>query len=224
MTDLTNLIANAVAEKMTPEFIDSEIITRVEKLVIESIDRALRTYSETGKLIEKAVEDALRINQLDLPSYGEVVTKMLKAQIEATVAPVVAGRLAADMQELLKLAPEQIKLSEIAKDMLGSHDGDAYGEVITVICEDAEPGRARWIYLDDDQHFEEHDKYKCKIRILLSGDNTISGSYIGEHKYKHGDGWIGRVHGLEQCVRAWTACGTKIIPDIDYVSTSVGDY
>lgn len=223
MNEFSDLIANAVAAKMTPEFIEKEVDTRVEKLITESVSQALGIYSETGKAIKAAVENALRVNDIDLPSYGEVVTKILKAQIEANVAPLVAGRLAADMQELLKLAPETIKLSEIAKDMLERHDGDAYGDVITVICEDAEPDRARWIYLDEDEHFEERDKYKCKIRILLSGDNTISGAYVGEHKYKS-EGWIGRSYGLEQSVRAWLACGTKIIPDIDFVCTAVGDY
>lgn len=223
MNEFTDLIANAVAAKMTPEFIEKEIDTRVEKLITESIDRALRSYSDTGKAIETAVENSLRVNNLDLPLYGDVVTRILKAQIEATVAPLVAGRLSADMQELLKLAPESIKLSEIAKEMLRQHDGHEYGEVITVICEDEEPGRARWIYLDEDEHFEERDKYRCKIRILLSGDNTISGAYIGEKQSQKGS-WIGRSYGLEQSVRAWVACGTKIVPDIDFVCTSVGDY
>jgi hypothetical protein len=39
-----------------------------------------------------------------------------------------------------------------------------------------------------------------------------------------GKSWIGRAHGLEQKLRAYVACGTKIVVDEDCVVTSVGDY
>lgn len=123
MTELTNLISSAVAAKMTPDFIEKEVNSRVDKLIVESVDRALRGYSDTAKLIEKAVQDALRVDHLDLPSYGAIVTQMLKTQIEARVAPLIAGRLAADMDELLGLAPKEVKLSEIADQMREQHEG-----------------------------------------------------------------------------------------------------
>jgi hypothetical protein len=218
--DLSTLISDAVATKMTPEFIEKEVATRVDKLIVESVDRALRSYSDTGKLIEKAVEDALKIERLDLPSYGSIVTQMLKAQLEATVAPLVAGRLAADMEELLKLAPKEVKLSEIAGFMRESHDGDSYGDVITVIVERSEY-RSTWIYLDEEAHYERRDKYKCRHSILLSEDGTISSARTSERDV--GKSWIGRAHGLEQKLRAYVACGTKIVIDEDHVVTSVGD-
>lgn len=202
VTDFADLISRAVSAKMTPEFIEKEVNTRVEKLIIESVDKALRSYSDTGKLIEKSVEDALKVNQLDLPSYGEIVTQMLKVQIEACVAPLVAGRLAEDMEELLKLAPKEVKLSEIADAMRERHDGEAYGPVITVIVGESDYG-STWIYLDEEQHFAERDKYKCKHSILLSKDGTISSARTAEQD--SGKGWIGRAYGLEQKLRAYVA-------------------
>jgi len=35
---------------------------------------------------------------------------------------------------------------------------------------------------------------------------------------------LGRGYGIEQLIRAWYACGTKIILDEDHVVTSEGDY
>jgi len=219
--ELGNLISAAVTAKMKPEFIEKEVNSRVEKLIVESVDRALRSYSDTGKLIEKAVEDALKVERLDLPSYGSMVTQMLKAQIEATVAPLIAGRLAEDMEELLKLAPKEVKLSEIADLMRQEHSEEAYGPVITVIVEHTEY-RSTWIYLDEDEHRERRDKYKCKHSILVSEDGKISSARTSERET--GKNWIGRAHGLEQKLRAYVACGTKIIIDEDAVVTSVGDY
>ena len=219
--DLGGLISRAVAEKMTPEFVEKEIASRVDKLVRESIDDALRTYSTTGKLIKSAVEDALKVDRIDLPSYGDVVSKILKAQIEANVSDLVQGKLAEDMAELLSLAPKTIKLSEIAAEMLEQHS-DKYGEVITVIVERNERGSA-WVFLDEDNVYRSREKYQAKIRMLIGQDLRISHASIGDRDMSKSQS-IGRAYGLEQKIRAYVACGTEIVIDEDFVTTSVGDY
>lgn len=220
---LSSLISAAVARRMTPDFIEKEVQTRVDKLIVESIDRALRSYSDTGKLIEKAIEEALRVDRLDLPSYGATVAGMLKTQIEARVAPLVAGQLAADMDELLKLAPKEVKLSEIAAYMLKSHEEEGdWGPRITVDVERNDYG-STWIKLDDEEALERRDLYKAKFRLLVDKDGRISGFYAGEDKVS-AKSWIGAAYGIEQKLRAYVACGTKLIIDEDAVVTSVGDY
>ena len=82
--NLTNLISAAVAAKMTPDFIEKEVNSRVEKLVIECIDRSFRSYSDTAKQVEEAVTAALKVDRLDLPSYGAMVTAMLKSRRTTT--------------------------------------------------------------------------------------------------------------------------------------------
>ncbi len=220
--NLSTLISAAVTAKMTPDFIEKEVNTRVDKLIVESIDRALRTYSDTGKKIEKAVEDALRVDRLDLPSYGSTVMAILRGQIEARVSEVVSGRLSADMEELLSLAPKEMKLSAIADDMRERHENDGkWGQVITVLVESTEY-KSVWLYLDEDEAYEHRDKYKCKHRLLLSDDGTIASATVDGRSMndtKH----IGRSYGLAQKIRAWVACGTRIELDEDNVITSVGD-
>lgn len=215
------LITDAVTTRLTPEFIEKEVHTRVDKLIVESIDRALRTYSDTGQMIEKAVADALRVERLDLPTYGNMVAAMVKSQIEATVAPLIAGRLAQDVDELLKLAPASIKLSQIAAAMLAQHE-DSYGEVITVIVERSEYG-STWVYLDDESVVEDRLKYNCNYRLLIGKDGKIASATLRQHDInstKH----FGNSYGLEQRLRAYFACGTVIEIDEDAVVTSVGDY
>lgn len=223
MSDFSTLIADAVAAKLTPEFIVAEIDTRVSKLIVESVDKALRTYSDTGKLIEKAIEDALRVDRLDLPSYSSTVLGILKEQIEARVAPLVAGQLAADMDTLLHLAPTEIKLSKIAEDMITNrHAGDDWGEVITVILDETEYG-SRWLYLDDEHHYDDRDKYKCDYHVLIGKDGKVSSATIRSRSMsdtKH----VGVDYGLGQKIRAWHACGTAIELDVDNVVIGVGDY
>lgn len=220
---LSGLISAAVAAKLTPDFIEKEVNSRVEKLIIEVIDRMLRTYSDTGKEIERAVGEALRVERLDLPSYGSIVTAMLKAQIEARVSELVSGRLAADMEELLNLAPKEVKLSEIAAEMLKRHeDMGKYGDVITVHVEETEYG-STWLYLDEDRHHRPHDKHLCAHRLLISKGGTISSATINHHPAIDTQ-YIGMSYGLAQKIRAWVACGTVIVLDEDCVNISIGDY
>ena len=220
---LDEAISHSVAAKLDSAFVEKEIDIRVQKLVSKVVDRALRSYSETGKLIEQKIEEALRVDRLDLPSYGETVSKILKAQIEAKVSKLVAGKLAADMDELRNLAPQEIRLSAIAEEMLQEHRDDGkHGNVITVMVERNEYGSA-WVYLDEDEVHSERDKYQCKHRLLVLDDGTISGASIAHRDIKKSL-HVGRAYGLEQKLRAYVACGTKLILDDDAVITGVGDY
>lgn len=222
MTDFTSLIADAVAAKMTPEFIEKEVGARVDKLLVESVDSALRSYSDTGKQIREAVENALRVEGLDLPTYGQVVAQMLKVQIEDRVSALVSGQLAKDMDELLSLAPREVKLSEIAKQMLDEHADDEWGDLITVIVEDDTHGYSR-VYLDERGVYEERDKYKCRYRLGVDGKGKIYSASIDDRDLKSSQ-HIGRSYGVGQMIRAYVACGTTIILDVDSVATGKADY
>jgi hypothetical protein len=227
MTDnLTGLISAAVAGKMTPEFIEKQVDTRVEKLVIESIDSALRSYSDTGRMIEKAVQEALRVDRLDLPSYGTVVTAMLQRQIEGRVSELVEGRLSKDMADLLSLAPKEIKLSEIADGMRerykDRHD-HAWGPVISVVVEESE-GVAGYfrIGLDEDEA-EKRRCRDCAHEIAIDKEGKIYSATLEGRSIKD-TSRLGRSYGLDQLIRGWFACGTTIIIDRYDVVTSEGDY
>lgn len=220
-TNLGEAVSRAVAEKLSAAFVEKEVETRIGKLVVEAVDTALRSYSETGKLIREAVEAALRVDRLDLPSYGSIVSGMLKEQIEARVSELVAGRLAADMEELLSLAPKEVKLSEIAKQMIEQGDhGVEYGEAITVIVDRERRYGSIWVYLDETTALSDADKHRCRHRFLVREDGTIAAATVEGRNSKQ----IGVSYGIDQKLRSYVACGTKIILDEDNVSIGIGDY
>jgi hypothetical protein len=220
--ELSNLISDAVARRMTPDFIEKEVETRVDKLIVESIDRALRSYSDTGNLIEQSVAASLAVSSIDLPSYGSTVAAMVRAQVEVRVAEVVRGRLAEDVTELLSLAPATVKLSEIADGMRKRHEGENYGPVITVIVEPNDYG-STWVYLDENEVRDRRDKYRCDYRMLISDAGKIASATLLEADV-NSTTTLGRTYGLGQLIRAYYACGTVIEIDEDAVVTSVGDY
>ncbi|HCQ53589.1 hypothetical protein [Brevundimonas diminuta] len=223
MTDTIDLINKAVAETMTPEFVKSQVAARVEKLVIEAVDASLRSYSDIGKQIQEAVAASLQVNDLHLPSYGQLVTGMIEKQVKDHAGALINARLAEDIRELLNIAPAEIKLSEIAEGMIeGRHGVDDYGEVITVIVDRSGYG-STWLYLDEEEHRSDRDKFLCRNRVLLREDGTISCASIDNRDLKDTQR-IGRTWGLDDKIRAYYAAGTKIILDEDFVVTSVGDY
>lgn len=218
--NLGETISKAVAATLTPEYVEVQVLARVNKLIDGAVEDALRSYSENGKLITAAVQDAMRVDRLDLPSYGSVVARVLKAQIEAIVADTVAGQLAKDMAELLSLAPKEVKLSDIAKDLIAEGDDEQrYGPVITVIVERADRGFVH-IYLDSSP---ERDKHRCEHQLHMNAEGEIYSATVDHCDVKKSKR-IGRSYGLDQKLRAYVACGTKIIVDEDDVVTSVGDY
>ncbi|NBB64297.1 hypothetical protein GVN18_34100 [Pseudomonas sp. ODNR1LW] len=220
MTDTIDLINKAVAEVMTPDFVKEQVATRVEKLVVEAVNDALRSYSDIGKQIKEAVPASLQVNDLNLPSYGLLVTGMIEKQVKDHAGALIDARLAEDIRELLNIAPAEIKLSEIARDMIKDRHDDGYGEVITVIVEPNEYG-STWLYLDEEEHLR--DKYLCQHSLLLKEDGTIRSARIDKRDLKDTQN-IGRSYGLPDRIRAYYAAGTRIILDEDAVVTSVGDY
>lgn len=222
MTDTTDLINKAVAEIMTPDFVKSQVATRVQKLVVEAVDDALRSYSDIGQQIKEAVKASLKVNDLNLPSYGLLVTGMIEEKVKDHAAALIDARLSEDIRELLSVAPAEIKLSEIAEDMITRHREDGgYGAVITVIVVRNDYGTT-WLYLDEDEHHADRDKYQCRHSLLLKKDGTISSARIDKRDLKDTQ-HIGRGYGLPDKIRAYYAAGTRIILDEDAVSTSVGD-
>lgn len=220
---LSKLITGAVAERMTPEFVEKQVIERTDKLITDAIDHALRSYSKTGKLIEEAVENALRVDRLDLPSYGETVAALLKSQIDEKVSILLAGKLAEDMDNLLKLAPKEVRLSEIAEYMLKDHEEDgAYGEVITVEVERSSYcSDYAYIYLDEKE--ANTPNKGCPISLHVCPKGKILSANLGRYELKSST-FVGRRYGLEQRILAYYACGTRIIIDEDNVVVSCGDY
>ena len=228
MTDKTllpDIVATAVAETLTPEYVQNAIQKRVAELVADAVNEALRGYSDNGKLIRDAVKNSLRVASLDLPAYGHLVSDMLQRKIEASVSELIAGQLAQDMDKMLRLAPKEVKLSEIAEGLMQPFKDDGnYGHEITVIVEETEYG-STWVTLDDEK-WSNTSSHPPKAEILLSSEGTIFSATVRDFPYtasfgdKHkGSNRFGAFADLEGKLRAYHACGTKIILDEDDVVT-----
>ena len=248
-TDIAALAAEALANATAPEKVREIVEREIGKTVEEAIKQSVRSYSPFGRALEKKLEEAMGINDLNLPSYGQMLTDLVQRLVQKHVSDLIGARLEEDLTDILKIAPKTIKLSEITSKMLENHSDD-YGPVITCIVEDeSESDSDFWgpswtVYLDDTEHTEKARDAKVKLRIR-HGIRDKSGP--PSHKLTTGKIWLveadGRrvtadksagwhgtfrrpheVYGLAERLLAYYAAGTIIEMDVDEVVTSVGDY
>jgi hypothetical protein len=249
-TDIAKLAADALAAATAPEKVREIVEREIGKTVEDAIKASVRSYSPFGRELEKKLEEAMGINSLNLPSYGQMMTDLVQRLVQKHVANLVGARLEQDLTDILSIAPKRIKLSEIANAMREEHEG-AYGDVITCHVRDSDRhedsdfrGPSWTVYLDDRQHHArpqdasvrieishgirdkagppKHEITTGKIWMIQSdGRSVTTGSREGWHgTFRRPD----KVYGLEERLLAYYAAGTIIEIDEDNIVTSVGDY
>lgn len=216
MTDLNTLVIEAVAATVTPELIRDKVQKHVDDIIKDALKESLSSYSETGKMIKAAIGKALRVQDIDLPDYGFMVTQMVGALVKEHAAELIQGTLATDMAELLSIAPKTIKLSQIAKDMMDEIDDDSSGITVHLESPGSSSASSRWLSLDPTPDKNPHS---CDVRLLVGNDGVILAGWLGEKKDLKTTKSFGNFYGLEQKIRAYYACGTVIEFDEGYVIT-----
>lgn len=234
---LNEQVLEAVQAVMTPEYVADRIQQHVTKLLDDAIQKALSSWSPTGKEIDRAVQESLRVVDLDLPSYGHVVSQILEAQIQLRVSEVVSAKLSQDTENLLKLAPKQVKLSELIADLLAKEDDSCSCDPAEVSLEiEHTEYSSCWVYIHPGS--KPKSQYDYDVRLLVSlpkraegykGDEPLVGvisqghvrgtdlkkdvrfGYGAEHYGQKRE--FGRWFGFEQKILAMYAVGTQITLD-----------
>lgn len=228
--DFEKVVADAALSVITPEAIQEKVAERAEALMTEAVNDALRSYGPVGKVVKQSVEDALQIKGLDLPSYGEIVMTTLSKALSENVAELIEGRLKSDMQDLLKLAPKSIKLSEIAERMVEGHyeyETGRWGDIVTVGIRYHgydESDESCTIWLDGNSSgLEEHEAdvrmhvYKGKVlSVHIGGRDITKGTLYGLSGGKQSIS-RGIRNSLGDLCLALYACQSEVIVDEDSV-------
>lgn len=226
MTEPTNLAEFILAEvhRQTSEDELRKIVEqKIGACVKEAVDRSMRSFGNVGQQIEKAVGKALEIgDQVDVPSYGNMVMAVLRAKMDEVLTPLVNGRLAAEMNDILKLAPKEVKLSDIVKLLVDDVDAqDRYGSSITCIVEDSQTVIGyQHIYLDPEM---EKRKYECAVQLGVDPAGKIYSLTI-ERKDARTTVVLGEYDPYKKALFAAYCCGSKFIVDEEFISTGIGDH
>lgn len=221
--NLTDFII-AEVQKQTSEAALRELVSKkIGETVAESVKRSFETYGDIGQQIKKAVVAALDIgDRVDVPAYGNMVMALLRAKMDETLGDLINKRLAAEMDEILSIAPKKLKLSAVVEAMISGIDKhDRYGSYATCIIEESEYSKGYWhVAMDPGESVK---KYDCELRFGVTETGEIY-SLTCDKKDAKTTVVMGYLSAYQKMVFAAYCSGSKLIIDVHEPSTAIGDF
>jgi hypothetical protein len=224
-TELTSFILAEVQRQTSEDALRKLVEKKIGESVASAVESSFRSYGDLRKQIEKAVNNSLQIGpNMDIPSFGVMVLSLLRQKLDERVNGLISDRLDAEMNEILSIAPKELKLSDLVEAIVkkASEDlSDRYGTSVTCIVEQNER-YPDWydIYLDEE---EDKPKRDCEIQISLISDGKIHSIKI-DGKDPKTTIRMGAMWGYQKMIFGAYCCGSKFIVDTEYPSTGIGDY
>ncbi|MCM2441159.1 hypothetical protein HGO34_15665 [Agrobacterium vitis] len=227
-TPLQTAITDAINRNVASDKVQELIEKKTQGLIAEVIDDAFRSYSEFGKELRAMVAESLKLpegHRLDMPSFGQTIMTALKASMDETIGDLLNQKLKAQMDEILSIAPKELKLSQVVEKLVeDAKESRLYHSHDRVTCrvERTDGTMSEWcdIYLDRNRTEAPKD---CQARLTVTGDGKIFRMVIDGRdasKTIH----FGAYSEWEKLLFSAFACGSTLIIDEDNVSTSLDDY
>ena len=217
MQDMEQAVGKAFANVVASGAIEQAIEKQIAETISSAIKEHLRSYSDFGKAISEQVQRAVgvRLERLDLPSYNDLILKIVRAQIDGAMHGEAAKQIESSLGELLKQAPAEITIDELIEQFVEAYKEDREGQGFTLRI-DREYG-STYIALDKE---EGTAKYSCDFRIGVDKDGSVyhlafSGGDVDKKMF------VVRFHGFERTIfQLYTAKSKLVIPadadDSDY--------
>jgi hypothetical protein len=214
-----NELKAAIASAFDKIVASGAIEQAIEKQLTETISRVicdqLRSYSDIGKVIEAQVEKSLEVGKMDLPSYADLIGKIVRRQVEAGMQNEATRQLEQNIAELLAPAPAEITLEQLIKDFIESRvedDDSIRGDDFTLIIEHSDGSTAGYkhVYIDPDARTT---RYSCAIQIDVTPAGEVYGLKIGGRDLKD-QLFVGKLYGFERKLfQLFTAKSKLVVPD-----------
>lgn len=216
MNELKNAVAaafdNVVASGAIEAAIEKQLATTIESLIKEQFTR----HGEFGKALEAKVSQLVQINlaKIDMPSYSDLVGKIIKRQVEASMQGPFAVKLEQNIASLLEVAPAEITLEKLLdsfvehnKDYCG--DGRLWGQPFTLHIEDGGSRGFIDIYLDKEERTPMRD---CDIKFSVY-DNKVYRIKFGNQDMEK-TLFTGAIYNFERKLfQLYTASSKLIVPE-----------
>jgi hypothetical protein len=217
MKDMEQAVATAFANVVASGAIEQAIEKQIGETINSAIKDHLRSYSDFGKAISEQVQQAIgvRLERLDLPSYNDLILKIVRAQIEGAMHGETAKQIEANLAELLKQAPAEITIDQLIEQFIEAHKEDREGQGFTLRIE-REYGSTT-IYLDKE---ERTPKYDCDFRISVDKEGEVYHLAFGRHDVDK-KLFVGRLYGFERTIFQLYAAKSKLVIPAD---TDAHDY
>lgn len=225
--NLSDFIVAEVARQCASDNVRKLVEAKIDESIRGAVNDAFRSYGDVRQHLEKAVKDALQIGErrLDVPSYGNMVMAILRTKMDEVLQPLVSERLAKEMDDILGLAPKELKLSKVVEAMIQQEKeigAERWGGRVTCLVEGTNYG-GHWIYLDRQSDAQRRSKHECTAQVGVNDDGNIFYLKI-DRKDARTTVVMGEHDPYLRMLFAAYCCGSKFIVDEEDVSTTVGDF
>lgn len=216
MKELKQLVSEAFDKIVVSGAIEQAIEKQLAETISSVLRGQLRSYSDIGKVIEAQVKASLNIGTMELPSYADLIGKIVRRQVEAGMQNEATRQLEQNISELLAPAPAEITLDQLIDDFIKSRLDQSYsdirGDSFTLIIEHAEGSTAGYkhIYIDCEYGTS---KYSCAIQIDVKPSGEVYGLKLGGKDLKD-QLFVGPLYDFERKLfQLFTAKSKLIVPD-----------
>ncbi|WP_296100271.1 hypothetical protein [uncultured Agrobacterium sp.] len=221
--NLQEYVLAQVAAKTSEDHIRQLIDKKLDEVIQGAVDDEFRYGGNLKKQITEAVSGALQVGgRLDIPAYGVMVMALLRDRLEANVSELLNKKLAADMDELLKISPKELKFSQVVESVIeDAKESKSWGSV-SIIVEGSE-------YIDGAYHVGlDHDsgikkRYECDTQFYVDPDGKISSLTVNRRDVTKVVG-VAPYRSYQKMIFSAYACGSKLIMDDLDPSLEYGDY
>lgn len=220
MEALKQAVAAAFDNVVASGAIEQAIEKQISETITKVVEEQFRSYSDFGKSIKDLVGRAVNLNldEIDMPTYGDLVLKIIRRQLDVQMHGEFAKRLEADMAVLLAPGPTEISLEQIVESFVNSYKEeygtDRSGQEFTLLYEN--DSTFTYLYLDKD---EDVGKWQCDYRIGIHKGEVFSLS-LGGNDVKD-KLFIGGLRDFEKMIFQMHTRKTKVTISDDF---SASDY
>lgn len=219
MKELKQLVSEAFDKIAASGAIEQSIEKSLTSTITRAIEDQLCTYSDFGKVIKEQISAALAVDLrlAGLPTYGHLVTEIIRRRVDASMRGQFAAQLEKDIAALLAPAPAEITIETLIEEFIKEHEERREGEAFTLLIENEGRG-FQYVALDAEAHT---DKYSCDYRIGVMDGKVYSLNFGRQDVAK--TLFIGPLHGFEKLLFQLFAAKSKLIIPAD-ADTHSHDY
>jgi len=168
LQDLQQIVTETIKGMIAAGTVEKKLKENAEKMVNAAIDSVF-DYKMKEKLAE-AITAGLNFDpkELSLPEYHQIIQTAVGNRIKAIFDNEKFAKLDEFIGDILKLAPPEIKLSELAEQFKRQYEDDIDGEFTFLLSED------NYGYSDICFDVEKNKgKYDCRVRIGVNKESRV---------------------------------------------------
>ena len=215
MTDLAVIFSTAIGKLLDSGKIEALIEKQIEATFKNVIEESLRSYGDFGKELQAHFNAALNFDpdRVRIPEYNAMVAHIVERKLAEFFHQEGAAKISAAMDEILKPAPKEMKLSELVEELkktaVEHHEFDSSNPHVSVHIDEKSTYGSRWVRMD---HRPDKGRYDCEFSFLASDYGGIHAlRFAGQDPKK--SLFIGGYFGFERDLFRLHAGGTKLIFD-----------